>query len=189
MLLRAFQRNCALNAKFGQQGFDLAIPMVLASRSETNGGEKPAPVPPKEKDMAAVFIQVKNYNGSSLCGAEYERTLDGLHSSIQAVCTAGEPCMGILMQVGSTPIPAKRRDKTARQFVFVRDNVLYVVKPALDTDIYPFMRDKGIKILKETTSLMSNQGAIANAFHEVNLNPQFESNAYADGLDPIGFEG
>jgi hypothetical protein len=187
MLLRAFQRNCALNAKVGQYGFDLVIPLVLATRKKA-GDKEPAPVLPTEQSMSGIFIQVKNYTRASLSGTGYTKMVDGLHNWIQVACGDSQPCMALIMQVGSQPISAKTNKGVYRDRVFVRDNVLYVVKPAMDTLRYPYATGNVIDMLRETATLMSNKGSVDSAFEEVKLQPQFRSDAYANGLDPIGFD-
>jgi hypothetical protein len=137
-----------------------------------------------DKNMSAVFVQVKNYNRSPLCGAEYDTAVDGLHRSIQAACGESQPCMAIIMQVGSQAISAKTNKGVYRDCVFVRDNVLYVIKPAMDTLRYPYATDQIIGMLRGAATLMSNKGTVNSA-----LKARFKSNAYSNGLDPIGFDG
>jgi hypothetical protein len=164
-LVTAFRHGSALIARPGQEGFDLALPLVLPARRHGTAQH----TRPSQHSISGVFVQVKNRT-REISPGECEDILARLCQSAQQVCGRTRPCIAVLMQVGRGGISQGRDGATTAQArVHMRENVLCIVKPQLDAAVYPFLAGRDLASLRSIGWAQSAVDTIIDPFLQLGI--------------------
>jgi hypothetical protein len=174
-LLAAFRRNVGIHAKLNNVAVDLAVSLVLpedlskkrAKREEEE--EEDSSGEPSIQNISAVLVQVKNLNSRAMGSAGYNDAVEALFKSAKKTVGDKKLCVAILMQVGKKPTSSTTLESFAGSFrrIFWKENVLFIIKTAMEASVYPFMAQSSIDAINELQGIHLQWESVNEAYKSI----------------------